>query len=155
MRKVFGSRPRANAGFTVVEILVGIVIFGIMVSGLMAAYKSIKFAYSTARQLNEMYTVLSACPEVDRALEYTSLTTSTNCYPNNTFDVENSTSGNTITYSPSLVVTPTSSLVSTDPLQTVPDSKVVAIELPFLPPNENATPLELRLLITRNGIGQL
>lgn len=155
MFRVCKHPVRQQRGFTVVEVLVGIVIFAIIVSGLMSAYKSIRSAYATARQLNEMYTVLSACPEVDRAIEYTSLSSSTNCFPNNTFDVENSPTGGTITYVPDLTVTPTSSLDSSDPLYNVPDSKIVAIELGFLPPNDSATPLELRLLITRNGIGQL
>ncbi len=155
MSSITYHRFRSSRGFTVVEILVGIIIFGIIVSGLMSAYKSIRSSYATARQLNEMYTVLSACPEVDRALEYTSLSSFTNCYPNNSFKIENTNNGALVTYSPSLTVTATSSLASGDPLKTVPDSKVVAIELGFLPPNENAPPLELRLLITRNGIGQL
>ena len=151
------SKPniKLSRGFTVVEVLVGIVIFGIIVSGLMSAYKSVKSSYTAARQLNEMYTVLSACPEVDRALEYTSLSSSANCYPNNTFAVENSPTGGSVTYTPNITVTPTSSLDSADPLYNVPDSKIVAIELGFLAPNQNAQPLELRLLITRNGIGQL
>jgi hypothetical protein len=138
-----------------VEVLVGIVIFGILVSGLMGAYTSIKHSYTTARQLNEMYTVLSACPEVDRALEFNSLSDSTNCYPNNTFKIENNVSAQSISYSPTIDVTETASLASGDPLKTIPDSKVVEITLPFQKPNENYTPLKLRLLITRNGIGQL
>ena len=140
-------------GFTAVEVLVGIVLFGILVGGLTSAYTSIKSSYTVARQLSEMYTVLSACPEVDRALEYTSLSGSTNCYPNNVFQAEDTTSGNTIAYAPSLTVTDTSSLASTDPLQTVPDSKVVNISLAFPAPSK-APALQLRMLITRNGIGQ-
>jgi prepilin-type N-terminal cleavage/methylation domain-containing protein len=144
-----------HSGFTMVEVLVGIVIFGILVSGLMGAYTSIKHSYTTARQLNEMYTVLSACPEVDRALEFNSLSDSTNCYPNNTFQIENNVSAQSISYSPTIDVTETAGLASGDPLKTIPDSKVVEITLPFQKPNENYTPLKLRLLITRNGIGQL
>jgi type II secretory pathway pseudopilin PulG len=144
---------RAEEGFTAVEILVGIVLFGILVAGLTSAYTSIKSSYTTARQLSEMYTVLSACPEVDRALEYNSLSGATNCYPNNVFQVENTTNAQSITYSPNLTVTDTSALAASDPLQTVPDSKVVNITLAFPSPT-TATPLQLRMLITRNGIGQ-
>jgi prepilin-type N-terminal cleavage/methylation domain-containing protein len=143
----------SESGFTAVEVLVGVVLFAILISGLLSAYKSIKHSYTTARQLSEMYTVLSACPEVDRALEYTSLSGATNCYPNNVFQVENTINSQNITYSPSLTVTDTSSLAASDPLQTVPDSKVVNITLAFPAPT-NATPLQLRMLITRNGIGQ-
>lgn len=144
---------QSEEGFTAVEILVGIVLFGILVAGLTSAYTSIKSSYTTARQLSEMYTVLSACPEVDRALEYNSLSGATNCYPNNVFQVEDTTNTQSITYSPSLTVTDTSALTAGDPLQTVPDSKVVNITLPFPAPTK-ATPLQLRMLITRNGIGQ-
>jgi prepilin-type N-terminal cleavage/methylation domain-containing protein len=144
---------KSERGFTAVEILVGIVLFGILLAGLTSAYTSIKSSYTTARQLSEMYTVLSACPEVDRALEYTSLSGATNCYPNNVFQVENTTDTHSISYSPSLTVTDTSSLSASDPLQTVPDSKVVNITLAFPAPT-NASPLQLRMLITRNGIGQ-
>lgn len=155
MQRFAKFRAINTKGFTVVEIIAGIIIFGIIVSGLLSAYKSIRYSYATARQLNEMYTVLSACPEVDRALEYTSLTGATNCYPNNSFRVENTTNAAFIDYAPTIDVVTTSSLPSGDPLKTIPDSKVVEIELPFLAPNENVTPLQLRLLITRNGIGQL
>ncbi len=144
-----------DSGFSMVEILVGIVIFGILVSGLMSAYTAIKRSYTTARQLNEMYTVLSACPEVDRALELNSLSDSTNCYPNNTFQIENNVSAKSISYSPAIDVTATSDLASGDALKNIPDSKVVEITLPFQAPNQSYTPLKLRLLITRNGIGQL
>jgi prepilin-type N-terminal cleavage/methylation domain-containing protein len=140
-------------GFTAVEILVGIVLFGIIVTGLTAAYNSIRGSYTKARQLSEMYAVLSACPEVDRALEYSSLSGSTNCYPNNSFQVENSTAARSINYTPSLTVSDTSGLSSADPLKTVPDSKVVSISLPF-PDTASAKPLQIRMLITRNGIGQ-
>jgi hypothetical protein len=144
---------RKEEGFTAVVIMVGLVFFGILVAGLTSAYTSIKSSYTTARQLSEMYTVLIACPEVDRALEYNSLSGATNCYPNNVFQVENTTNAQSITYSPSLTVTDTSALAASDPLQTVPDSKVVNISLAFPPPTK-AQPLQLRLLITRNGIGQ-
>jgi hypothetical protein len=118
----------------------------------MAATASVRKSYTTAKQMNEMYAVLSACPEIDRALEYTSLSSSTNCFPNNTFKAEGG-SGLTITYNPTLTVTPTSSLPAVDSLQTVPDSKVVDISVGY-PKNTTAPPLKLRMLVTRNGIGQ-
>ncbi len=141
-------------GFTAVEFMIASVVLGIIVIGLTNAYTSIRQSYATARQLNEIYTVLSACPEVDRALEFNSLTNTNNCYPNNSFPAENGGSG-TITYFPTLTVTATSALPGTDPLQTVFDSKVVGISVGFPPPNSNAPALQLRMLITRNGIGQL
>jgi hypothetical protein len=136
-----------------VEILVGIVLFAIIVIGLSGAYTAIRGSYAKSRQLSEMYAVLSACPEVDRALEYSSLSGSTNCYPNNSFQAENTASAQTIDYAPTLTVTDTTSLPSTDPLHTVPDSKVVSISLPF-PDTPSAKPLQLRMLISRGGIGQ-
>lgn len=147
-------RQLKSGGFTAVEVMVAIVVMGIIVAGLVDAYKAIKHSYATARQLNEIYTVLSACPEVDRALEFNSLSSTNNCYPNNSFPAENGGAG-TITYAPDLTVTSTSSLPATDPLQTIPDSKVVNITVGFPAPNENAPDLQLRMLITRNGIGQL
>lgn len=146
---------RKSGGFTMVEVLIGVVVFGIMTSGLFGAYNAVRTSYGAARQLNEMYTVLSACPEVNRALEYTSISDATNCYPNNSFRVENDVAGTNITYAPDLSVTETSALDASDPLNTIPDSKVVEIDLDFLPPHQHFKPLELRLVITRNGIGQL
>lgn len=152
--KNFLNICRNSDGFTAVEFLIASVVLGVIVVGLTNAYTSIRQSYTTARQLNEIYTVLSACPEVDRALEFNSLTNTTNCYPNNNFPAENGGQG-TITYSPALTVTDTSSLPSTDPLQPIPDSKVISISVGFPPPNSAAPPLQLRMLITRNGIGQL
>lgn len=138
-------------GFTSVELLLACAIFPIIVIGLANAFDSVNKSYTTARQLNEMYAVLSACPEIDRALEFNSLSSGTNCFPNNTFQVEGG-SGLTYTYSPTLTVTNSASLPVSDPLNTVPDSKVVDISVPF--PRSPAAPLKLRMLVTRNGVGQ-
>ena len=129
------------------------VVFAIIVIGLTNAYTSIRRSYALARQLDEMYTVLSACPEVDRALEFNALSSTSNCYPNNSFPAENG-GGGTITYSPSLTVTATSALSSTDPLKPIPDSKVVNISVGFQAPYTSRPPMQLRMLITRNGIAQ-
>lgn len=139
-------------GFTIVELILAIAIFPIIVVGLSNAFDAVRKSYTTARQLNEMYTVLSACPEIDRALEFNSLSSTTNCFPNNSFTSEGA-GGSTITYTPSLTVTDTSLLSISDPLQTTPDSKVINISVGF--PNNPAPPMELRMLVTRNGIGQL
>lgn len=144
--------PQSGRGFTSVEFLIASVVFGMLVIGLIGAYKSLLSSYATARQLNEIYTVLSACPEIDRALEFSALTSTSNCTPNNAFRVENA-SGGYISYSPSLTVTNTSSLPASDPLATLPDSKVVDVSVGF--PKSSYKPMELRLLITRNGVGQL
>ena len=141
-----------QAGFTSVELLIACVIFPVIVVGISNAYDAVRRSYTVARQYNEIYAVLSACPEIDRALEYSSLSSGTNCFPNNTFKAEGS-SGLTNTYLPTLTVADTSSLGSTDPLKVIPDSKVVNITVGF--PNSTAPSLQLRMLITRNGIGQL
>lgn len=151
--KAILHRRLGQVGFTAVEFLVAAVVLGIIVSSLVESYNALRLSYTTARQLNEVYTVLSACPEVDRALEFDELTSTSNCYPNNSFSAEDGGPG-TITYSPTLSVTPTSSLPSTDPLQGVPDSKVLSISVGMPAPNQNAPALQLRMLITRNGIGQ-
>lgn len=149
----FSIRKEAG-GFTIVELLIACVIFPIIVVGISNAYESLTLSYRTAKQLNEIYAVISACPEVDRALEFNSVSSTTNCFPNNTFKAEGSGATATITYSPTLTVTPTPSLPNTDPLQTVFDSKVIDISVGY--PNEpTKPPVKLRLLITRNGIGQL
>lgn len=142
-----------ESGFSVVEIMVAAVIFGIITTGLFGALNAARQYYGLARQLNEMYTVLSACPEIDRALDFNVLSGSSNCYPNNSFPAEDGTTG-TITYTPTLTVTNSSSLPNTDPLSTVPDSKVVDISVGYQRPFNNLAPLELRMLITRNGVGQ-
>lgn len=147
--------PSDSSGFTIVELVLACVIFPLIVVGVANSYNSIRQSYTTARQLNEMYAVLSACPELDRALEFNSLSSGTNCYPNNVFQVEDTTASRSITYSPTLTVTDTSALASTDPLKSIPDSKAVNIQVGFPAPNTAMTPLQLRILITRNGIGQL
>lgn len=153
--KRFPQRLRLNDGFTAVELMLACVIFPIIVIGIANSYNAITRAYATARQYNEIYAVLSACPEVDRALEFNSLSSTTNCYPNNIFQVEDTTTGKSVTYSPALTVTDTSALPAGDPLQPIPDSKVLNIQVNFLKPVTSVSPIQLRMLITRNGIGQL
>lgn len=136
-----------------IEVLVACIIVPLVVAGVVNSFNSVRHAYSVSKQLNEMYTVLSACPELDRALEFNSLSNTNNCYPNNSFPAENGGNG-IISYSPSLTVTDTSSLPSSDPLKSIPDSKVVSISVGFQPPNSSVPPVQLRMLITRNGIGQ-
>jgi Tfp pilus assembly protein PilV len=142
-----------SKGFSMVEILIACIILPLAVAGVANAFNSVRHAYSVSRQLNEMYTVLSACPELDRALEFNSVSNTNNCYPNNSFAAENGGSA-TITYAPSLTVTSTSGLPASDPLSSVPDSKVVSISVGFPAPNSSRPPVQLRMLITRNGIGQ-
>lgn len=149
------SRPihRNQHGFTVVEFMVAAVVFGILVVGLVDAYRSMLRSYTIARQLNEIYTVLSACPEIDRALEFTSLTSTTNCAPNNEFAVEDAPGGS-ISYTPTLTVTDTSDLAGSDPLSAYNDAKAINVTVGF-PQSPSIQNMQLRLLITRNGIGQL
>jgi len=149
MRKIGG----AEDGFTIVEAILACAVFGILVGTMFNAFVSLRGSYTTARQLNEIYTVLSACPEVDRALDFDSLTSSNNCYPNNIFPAEDGSSA-TVTYTPTLTVTNTSALAVSDPLYNIPDSKVVAIDVGFPRPNTASPHLQLRMLITRNGVGQ-
>lgn len=151
--KYLHRRHTSQAGFTIVEAILGCIVFSILVGTMFNAFVSLKISYTTARQLNEIYTVLSACPEVDRALEFDALSSTTNCYPNNVFPAEDGSTG-TITYTPSLTVTNTSALAGSDPLSSVPDSKVVNIDVGFPRPNTASPHLQLRMLITRNGVGQ-
>ncbi len=143
-----------NQGFTLVEIMIACVIFPIIVIGISNAYQVLQNSYTVARKLNEIYAVLSACPEVDRALEFNSVTSTTNCFPNNSFVAEGGGRAATITYTPTLAVTSTSALSSSDPLKTIYDSKVIDISVGF-PKDTTSPPVKLRLLITRNGVGQL
>lgn len=139
-----------QSGFTLVEILLACAIFPMIVLGLSNGYDAVRRSYTVAKQLNEIYAVLSACPEIDRALGYDFVTSSTNCFPNNTFQAEGG-STNIITYTPTLTVTDTTNLPTGDPLKTVPDSKIVSIDVGF---QNSTTKLPLRMLITRGGIGQ-
>ncbi|HSX24017.1 MAG TPA: hypothetical protein VLE74_02865, partial [Candidatus Saccharimonadales bacterium] len=86
-----------ESGFTAVEILLAAIIFPLIVVGLSNSFDAVSKTYTTAKQLNEIYAVLSTCPELDRALDYTNLTNSSNCFPNNTFVAEGA-SGVTYTY---------------------------------------------------------
>lgn len=144
-------KPLNQQGFTIVEIVTACVVFPMIVASIYTAFRAVSADYAQAKQFNEMYAVLSACPEIDRALDYDIVTGTNNCYPNNTFYGEGGGSA-VYTYTPTLTVTPTSSLSASDPLQVVPDSKVIDITVNHL--NSSAPPLELRMLITRNGIGQ-
>jgi len=153
MKQMF-KQLNDQGGFTIVEAILACIVFGILVGTMLNAFVSLQASYRTARQLNEIYTVLSACPEVDRALEFNSLNSTTNCYPNNVFPAEDGSTA-TVTYTPSLTVTDTASLASSDPLYNIPDSKVVSIDVGFPKPNQASPHLQLRMLITRNGVGQL
>jgi prepilin-type N-terminal cleavage/methylation domain-containing protein len=143
---------QSEKGFTLVEVVIACVIFPMIVIFIANAFNALTRSYVVSKQLNEMYAVLSACPEIDRALQYDSISNTTNCYPNNTFKAEGN-SGKIITYEPTLTVTNTSNLPINDNLRNIPDSKVVNISTGYQ--NSNAPELELRMLITRNGIGQL
>jgi hypothetical protein len=142
---------KSQAGFTIIEIVTACVIFPVLVITTYGAFRTVSLDYSQARQFNDIYAVLSACPEIDRALDYDIVTGTNNCYPNNTFYGENGGLA-VYSYSPNLTVAATSALPNTDPLQAVPDSKVIDITVSNL--NGSGSPLELRMLITRNGIGQ-
>lgn len=142
-----------ESGFSIVEIVIACIVIPLVVAGVVNSFNSVRHAYYVSRQLNEMYAVLSACPELDRALEFNSLSNTNNCYPNNSFAAENGGSA-TITYAPSLTVTDTSALSPSDPLKSIPDSKVVSISVAYPSPNQSLPPVQLRMLITRNGIGQ-
>lgn len=146
------DKSRDESGFTIVELLLACVIFPIIFIGVANAFDTVRQSYTLARQMNEMYAVLSACPEMDRALDFNSLNNSVNCFPNNTVEVEGG-SGETYTYTPAITVTPTADLEASDPLHSVPDSKVIDISVDY-PHNSTAPPLEMRMLVTRNGIGQ-
>lgn len=141
-----------DQGFTAVEILIACVVFPIVVYSSSNALDAVRKLYTVARQYNEVYAVLSACPEIDRALDFNSLSASANCFPNNTFQAEGGSS-TVITYTPTVSITDTSALPVTDALQAVYDSKVVDISVGF--PKGTSPNLQLRMLITRNGIAQL
>ena len=138
-------------GFTIIELVVATVVFPIIVIGISNLFMSVGHSYQISRQLNEMYAVLSACPEIDRALQYDVVTSATNCYPNNTFSAEN---GGTTSfdYTPSLTVSTANSLPTDDPLYNIPDSKVIDVNVGFI--DNSGKPLKMRLLISRNGISQ-
>lgn len=152
MRAKSDTKNSSQSGFTIVELILAITIFPILVFGVVNAFNAISKSYRVSRQLNEMYAVLSACPELDRALDFSIISAGANCFPNNTFKAEGG-SGNIITYNPTLTVTDTSALPVTDPLQIVPDSKAVEVSTGYSLDN-SGSPLKLRLLITRNGVAQ-
>ena len=145
--------PLGQKGFSIIEIVLACAIFPLIVVGLANAADTARKLYTISRQYNEIYTVLSACPEIDRSLDFNSISGTTNCFPNNTFTAEGG--GNrTITYLPTLTVNDTTALPVGDPLRTIPDSKVVDILVGF--PNSPTIPqLQIKMLVTRNGIGQL
>jgi type II secretory pathway pseudopilin PulG len=142
------KKTRQN-GFTIVEIIIGIVVMGFIIGGVAMAFDWLIKDYARARELNEIYAALSGCPEIDRAMQYESII-STNCSPNDTFDAETANGSNDITYATSSSPILTSALPVTDPVYNVPDSKVVDVTVT---PKTGQT-WKIRLLISRNGIGQ-
>lgn len=138
-----------SSGFSIVEIIVGIALLGMMIGGVALAFDWLFKDYARSRELNEIYAALSGCPEIDRAMQYESIT-STNCSPNDTFDAESATGNNDITYVTSSSPVLTSALASSDPAYNIPDSKVVDVTVT---PKVGQT-WKIRLLISRNGIGQ-
>lgn len=147
------KNKQKNGGFTLIEILVSITVFSIMAIGLAQAFVTVDGLYARTKQLYEVYTVLSACPEIDRALQYDQVNGAVNCFPNNTFEVEGGGTG-IISYTPSLDVFSTSSLPASDELRSVPNSKVIDVQVNY-PKNPSISPWKIRLLISRNGIAQL
>lgn len=138
-----------ESGFSIVEIIISIVVLGIVILGIAQAFDWLYKDYARARELNEIYAALSGCPEIDRAMQYESIT-STNCSPNDTFDAETSGGNNNISYSTSSAPILTSALVNSDPVYNIPDSKVVDVTVN----PKVGNPWKIRLLISRNGIGQ-
>lgn len=138
-----------EAGFSIVEIVIGIVVMGFVIGGVAVAFDWLFKDYARSRELNEIYAALSGCPEIDRAMQYESII-STNCSPNDTFDAETATGNNDITYVTSSTPVLTSALATSDPAYGIPDSKVVDVTVT----PKNGAPWKIRLLISRNGIGQ-
>ena len=149
MKKI---KKRLQKGFTVAEVLISIIVFSIMAVAMAQGFTAVDNVYTRTRQLYEIYTVLSACPEIDRALQYEQVTGSVQCFPNNTFTKEGGNSG-TLSYSPTLTVTNTENLPTGDALKSIPGAKVVVVKVNYLNPVNS--PWDIRLLISRNGIGQL
>jgi hypothetical protein len=140
---------KKSSGFSIVEIIIGIALLGIVIGGVSLAFDWLFKDYARTRELNEIYAALSGCPEIDRAMQYESIT-STNCSPNDTFDAETAGGNNDITYITNSAPVLTSALSPTDPAYGIPDSKVVDVSVA----PKSGHPWKIRLLISRNGIGQ-
>ena len=142
-------KQTSSSGFSIVEIIIGIALLGIVIGGVSFAFDWLFKDYARSRELNEIYAALSGCPEIDRAMQYESIT-STNCSPNDTFDAETAGSNNEITYVTNSSPILTSALAPGDPAYGIPDSKVVDVSVS----PKGGQPWKIRLLISRNGIGQ-
>jgi type II secretory pathway pseudopilin PulG len=142
-------KKTSQAGFSIVEIVVGIVMLGFIIGGIALAFDWLIKDYARSRELNEIYAALSGCPEIDRAMQYESII-STNCSPNDTFDAETADGNNDITYVTSSAPVLTTALSPSDPAYNIPDSKVVDVTVT----PKSGSPWKIRLLISRNGIGQ-
>ncbi len=138
-----------QSGFSIVEIIIGIVLMGIVLGGIATSFDWLYKDYARSRELNEIYAALSGCPEIDRAMQYESII-STNCSPNDTFDSETSGGNNNISYVTSSTPILTTALATSDPAYNIPDSKVVDVNVT----PKSGQPWKIRLLISRNGIGQ-
>lgn len=142
-------KKTADNGFSIVEIIIGIFLIGAIIGGVATAFNWLYKDYARSRELNEIYAALSGCPEIDRAMQYESII-STNCSPNDTFDAEQATGNNDITYITNSTPKLTSALPTTDPVYNLPDSKVVDVTVS----PKVGQDWKIRLLISRNGIGQ-
>lgn len=142
-------KKTSSSGFSIVEIIIAIALLGIVIGGVAQAFDWLFKDYARSRELNEIYAALSGCPEIDRAMQFESIT-STNCSPNDTFDAETAGGNNDITYVTSSAPILTTALATTDPAYNIPDSKVVDVTVT----QKNGKQWKIRLLISRNGIGQ-
>lgn len=141
----------SEQGFSIVEIIVVMILVTILSASVSMAFQNLTQTYAMTRSLNEIYAVLSSCPEIDRALQFESISGATNCFPNNIFVGEGVTAAK-IEYTPALSVKTTSTLPVADSLYGIHDSKVVDVAV-TRPGHPNST-WRVRLLVTRNGIGQ-
>lgn len=136
-------------GFTIVELLVGILVFGVVAVAAWQTAVVLRSNYAQTRQLNDITTAMLTFPELNRGLRYESITNEQ--YVADINLRAEGAGGGIINYKPTVTVRDSSQVPETS---TIPDSKVVDVEIPYRTSSGTTQPHRLRLLIARNGIGQ-
>lgn len=136
-------------GFTIAEVVVGIIVFSIVAVACWQTIVIMRRNYAQTRQMNDVAAAMLTFPELNRGLRYESINNAT-FTPDIPIRSEGQ-SGSSITYKPTVTIQDSSSVSETS---TVPNSKVIDVSIPYRGMGGNVQPIKLRLLIARNGIGQ-
>lgn len=137
-------------GFTVTELLVATVVLPIFIIGFSQALNLLRDSYATSKQINDILSVISIDPELDRGIRYQNLT-NTNVIKTTTVADEGGANRN---YTSTLVIQDNTSVNESGiTINTLPSLKVLDVSSNYRR-GSTTEPMKFRLLIAPGGIGQ-